>query len=285
MDVPKPGVGYWEKLKAKSAHNIITPPLPELKSNTPTQIEFKSSPKKVIDITDIPEIKVTNDLSFENELVKETYKILKSGKWNWDLKNSSFEGSLDLKVSKSCINRALNIFEAVIRVMEKRGHKILIEKDYRDRSVTCFVNNEEKVFVTLVEFTSFKGKLDKFGGKVFEPTSKLILMNNNWFDDVTYPKTLTDGKTQKIESRLGLWVLGLKVAAKHEKIKRLDREELSRKLLEIERIHKEDKAKVKRLDKMMGIWKSTKEIQDFITDMRESGFSDVYFLSMAECLY
>lgn len=166
-----------------------------------------------------------------------------------------FAGTLDVRVTPSCLNRALRIYETIFRECEKR--KITIKLDNYNRTMICF--NDVEITIRVRERIQRRLESEKqqwsFGFNSYAPTGILVLEIDETSDDGSIRKNFKDSAKKKVEDQLNEFFISVykfsyilrlrkeKRDKEHEKYLLLI-EEQKRKELEIQR-EKEQIAKLK----------------------------------------
>lgn len=294
LQIPLPGRGYWQK-KARRKR----PPLPPLKGAEPFVIHkikphetLEMSPEEneeiqaMLNFEKLPEnrIQVASQLRSPHPLVDLTNEFLSQSQ------NDNFgrlwiprKKCLNVSVSRQSINRAMRIFDALIKGFEKRKMKISVRDDQETEVVVLGepvkMRLEEKMRQRERQLTSEeKIKFLQYGwiSNRYEyiPTGKLSLKIDGWGDGLR--KLWSDGKTRRLEDCLNDFVIGIiKMAAyKREWHRAREREEMERqekerqRLEKIERI-KAEKERVLALEKKASDWHKSKQIREYIEAVKQ----------------
>lgn len=160
LNIPTPPMGYWAKIAA--GHKIGIPPLPADKSAkrlttnlnevtpgeedkidiTPQENRFKVREKE-IESGDTSAFIVPAVLYAKDSLIFDTKENYRNTDDNPYIQRnpykSKIKSTLNLYVSEDSLNRALLIYETIIKALRYRGHNILI----RDNQTFAVINNEE----------------------------------------------------------------------------------------------------------------------------------------------
>lgn len=167
LNIPTPPVGYWAKKVA--GHKIEIPPLPadssakrlttNLKEATPNkeekiditpQVNRYRVREKEIESGDTSVFIVPEVLYAKDPLIIDTKEKYRNTEDNSYLQRNPYQSkiksTLNLFVSKDSLNRALLIYETVIKALRYRGHDILIQDDQ-----TFAVVNNEKIEIRIAE--------------------------------------------------------------------------------------------------------------------------------------
>lgn len=305
MNIPTPGVGYWQKVKAGA--KIDRPKLPKkgeellVKHIGHTQeyatfIERKEDIKlRNIQRDHEYKIKVSEQLRNPHPLVEQAYKVLKNlweNKSSWGNSREKDpvyhldDDMIDIRVSKSSAHRALCIMDAVI--------KALISEEY---SVTCgikwrkhthvMIDGEaigfrlhEHIRQILHEKTEEEIKHEKKGRYSNTPkydhipTGKLALTIEYYY---LPRKSWKDTEKHRLEDCLDEFIDVLKMAAAQSKIeteKRLVEERKRQEEQECRRLQVERRAKeIERfelLEKDANDWQRSQIIKNYIDVLEAS---------------
>jgi len=209
-NIPLPKTGYWSKLKFNK--KVIKTKLPKQDDNPQISLE-KSNPqlytgdnplsKLALRKNEILQAKglnltVPDKLSKPHHLItstKEYYKQVeiarKKGGWGHQVDNSK---ALSISVADNLYPRAFRLMDSLLKLLEKRGHKILTDRH------TEVVIKGQSYSIRLNE----KNKKVKRESNYSWETSDLVPTGNLCLKvDHIYPiKEWSDGKTKKLEDRL-----------------------------------------------------------------------------------
>lgn len=183
--------------------------------------------KKEIETKHSRLLKVSKKLSKPHPLI---YKKLKY--WEESKKDRSHnfrENPLLIRVTEKNELRALRFMDALIKLLEARGHSIK-KKNYETVAVVFDIQIE----IYLREANKRIPSNEKYGTADYIPTGILVLKINRWYRE----KEWKDGKTQTIEDRLSEIVARLEIDALEE-IEQNKRHELDRIRYEEEKLLKE----------------------------------------------
>lgn len=151
LDIPKPYPGYWRQVDV--GNGVQPPPLPEIRQGIPkdvviypnqTKLALQAHPSELlakIESEKLPanHIAISQNLLDAHPLVNRTRQILEKTQPHPDglLLNPRRQQCLDICVSRSTLNRAMRILDALSRALEERGHSIEISN--KDSNPTVFV--------------------------------------------------------------------------------------------------------------------------------------------------
>ncbi|WP_324715285.1 hypothetical protein U7230_07785 [Carboxydochorda subterranea] len=133
MEVPRPGRGYWQRVAV--GQHLKPAPLPPPKSpQTPTACVIRAPTQQrretPVQKETAPEVTVQSKLNAPHPLVRSTLDALR--RWTPDrdglLRVRGAEGSLDVAVSPSSVDRAMRILDALLKAVESRGGRVLVRR-------------------------------------------------------------------------------------------------------------------------------------------------------------
>jgi hypothetical protein len=281
LNIPLPEVGYWQKLQYNKP--VIRKKLPK---GNPSGVEKtdlsereeihnpQNSPISRIrrlrkSYTELNQdiFKVQSKLTNPDKLIVEAQKTLideKAGIWSNGLINTRY-GQIEIKVSPSNVNRALRIFNSLIKLLRLRSHDVMI----RNQRTYAIIEGEE-IEIALREKLRVEKSLDRnsWSTNNYYPTDKLIL-KIGWL----YIKEFMDGKNT-LEELLPDILAHLEYRGQKEKEDRIQREIESAKQQERDRIRKEQEArKNKELDDVRNLfnesttWHKSTILNNFIQEV------------------
>ncbi len=161
LNIPTPPVGYWEKLK--HGKNPEKSPLPKKMADSKQSTELCEREivlTPLLNRTKIRESEIVNDdisifkvpevLYAKDPLIMDTIEKFRNESENLYLKRNPYKvktgPSLDVSVSDKSLNRALLIFETIIRGLRSRGGDIKIKDN-----LTYAVINSEEIQISITE--------------------------------------------------------------------------------------------------------------------------------------
>jgi hypothetical protein len=263
MDIPLPQAGYWAKIKYGKKVKAI--PLPDLKPNG--KIEYVLNPRfdkiKVIRPTNLPEIKIIDDLKNLHPILKTAVRYINGDKTEW-------MDTLLLNVSENNRNRALRILDAIFKELEKSGYIIDLERKLRVR-IPMAVDNDIKIQFDLRERTNMKRIEESQNNykkveNVFNGLLELRLYIWGW----DLKKTFTDNPKNKVEDYLPEFIHNMILGFQRKKEdiieKEAERREQARinKLAEIAQHKKEEEQRkagiLQNMASQLKIYNSVKEL-------------------------
>ena len=295
LNIPKPGLGYWAKKQA--GKRVRQTPLPKLnpgnlasytiRKKAPMIIETESETirqHRKFEDQSKNRIVVKSTLRSPHPLVQQSQSHLNSARPDQYDKLSVGRDCLDIAVGKESIHRALLIMDVLLKALEKRGYNISLSDSHKE---TTSVNiHGEQIRFGLFETSRkvMKSKENKeirdhfFTPWYYVTTGILSLRIHEYFCD---EKSLSDGKSQRLESSLNNFVLMLVKTAERKKIRhqelveerRVSQEKAQRKE---EVRHKEQKEveMVQQLFDNAVSWNKCKLDRGYIAAVRENSDGD-----------
>ena len=224
LNVPVPGVGYWRKIEV--GEDLPKQKLPDVPPNFQT---YHIISKHIHDYELVISEEAQKRIDYENELVNKIVVPGKRGFLHLLLKKTEIslkllhtrsnilvsreaEGIFNITVSKSEMNRAFRILNALVRELEQRKFPV-----YIDRGLI-----KVKIFGQEIGF-SLKEKnrrieLPQKPGSYYKeydslPTGILILSIENVNVDHTIRKNFTDNYAGKVEAKLNEFMIALLVCS------------------------------------------------------------------------
>jgi len=288
MNIPKPGLGYWAKIRhGKRVRRI---PLPPLKPGDPESYTIRGAedkelnlPQSALDEHRIFESKPVNHIEVKSTLRKAhplvsqaMHELSSRSKDQYSRQGRPFK-CLDVEVGKDSLHRALRIMDALLKALERRGYTVSIKGEYgRDTVVT--INGVDVSFgiiegVRRIQNPKKKKDVYDFSYSPYEYilTGKLTLRVKEYHSKT---KTISDGKEQRLENCLNRFVLMLIKASEYKKAHSAWLEE-QHAIWEEERKQTEqvklDREQEERSTKLLFdgavTWSRCKQVRDFISDL------------------
>lgn len=247
MLVPVPGRGYWAKKEVgRSPRPTRLPTLPansgddkrELRVHrreAPDAAELAREEPSRIEVV-VPEVLVD-----PHPLVARTVRAFRGGRSTHDgFLSSKTPDCLSVTATMACIDRAMRIYDALIRAIEERGYVVDVEKHRRQGYTepehrTVVLLDGEKVEIALIEVTKRierkrEGLTDPSPKYETIPSGRLSAVIREQFGG-TRQRWVDDAK-RTLESQLGSFIHGLAEAAVAFKEFRRAQEDRERKQLE-----------------------------------------------------
>jgi hypothetical protein len=293
MNIPKPPPGYWQQIQF--GRSPERPPLPELQSDTPSEVIVKpqqavvpswlQNPALVAQIDDerkpANRVRVADALRNPHPLVRETKAKLERMRPNgYGIVNARLNSpTLDVRVSKPALHRALCIMDALIKALETRGYKIKVAK--HDYVHTWIMVGTEELDVYLIEKSDRSDRpLTKEEQKkppsaiydrwIFTPSGKLTFVIDEHWSEVA-KKRWGDKPGMLLEDQLNEIVIGLITAAEGRRLLTLKRQEADHQRKEAERRRQEqarlreaEQARRIELEQQVTCWRRSQDLGAFV---------------------
>jgi hypothetical protein len=303
LEIPVPGRGYWQ-MKKKGLQIPVPPLRPAKKLNaTGAYIHRMSKPRMdgeqdhetcdLITAEKLPENKITVPPSLDSphSLIAITQRSLIGAKVDdRGLKQLRARGCLDIRVGQDSIDRAILIMDTLVKALATRGFDISVAKEL-PFSTSISVMDEVIQFALNEDLNRTERKLtvaqikDKekhpwmYSRQEYDYSPNGILSLRIKDDDsLNTRKTWSDGRRQRLEECLNLFVGGLikaAIAIKHLHAERERRElqwqEERRQREESERIRREEEEKMKVLDREVASWQRSQQIRLYIDAVKKWG--------------
>lgn len=303
LSVPVPGRGHWAKL-AHGHPGTEKPTLPKLEKVPviyrcpPAQKPHRNGNRsdhefvaiaRLLDSGELKPPSIDPTYSF-HPLVSTTASRLRSSSRKSEsgiLEPREF-GGLDVKVSESMLDRALQVMEKVISVLERLGHTVTVSGENHtlasiegehvrfsiEEPVQRIVTSKARVPNPTDRWDYDETVTHELGGKLV-----LLILTHTW-GQFEQRKRWSDGKIQRVESLVEDFVAGLlrtAVSLRRQKEQR-DREETARKRQEEERARLRDliqveEKKLEELNNWMDNWERAGRMRRFIEAYAEQSRS------------
>lgn len=303
MRVPTPGLGYWRR--KERGYTVRKTPLPKLPLSTPQDLKEVTFRKRSIPVdgTEQPSGPVVEQQAFESmeenrvavlatlndphPLVARTVIALRKAKPDSQGYLVSKVGDLlDLRVSLATADRAMCIFDALLKALDSRGFATSVRRTSEQSATVVRVAGEdisialsERIDKEEVKSTSIAAeRVSRWSTPRFEsiPTGQLSLsITTGWSDGIR--RTWADGKKQRVEDCLNAFIVGLVAAAEAEGLRRLEREEWQRnrraeeerRVVEARR-KEEEAAWTRALDHAVDQWLTARHLRGYIDAVRQA---------------
>jgi hypothetical protein len=293
--IPLPGRGYWAKKKA--GQDVKQPSLPPLKEKIVLHKPTPAPPApKLSDLGTPAELGIVEQLerasgefelkrgSLSHPLIVQARAAFKDAKVGNHEILWTRETSLDIRVSKDSLDRALRIMAGLISIIENAGFSVSVEDRDRKQQTVAKIYGEgirfglvEKIDRIDVVAPPEGGMLErvlKYGGKPVAavPSGKLsITVWTSWGSD---RRRWSDGKSP-LEEQLSRIVAGLIRFALTDRAKERERaaEERERKRrteewAQLEATVKAEKSKVRALEEAAANWIRAEKVRSFVSAAR-----------------
>jgi hypothetical protein len=287
LQIPLPGRGYWAKKEFGKPVNKM--PLPDAE-NLPIVHRFKEMASQNAQVpapepepTD-PEyqrilqvesrIVVADPAAPRHKLVIATAKSLRIAKPdNRGIVQASWnENVLNIRVSKNSIDRALNIMNAIIMLLESEQFTVAVKSERHGATAHVFGHH---VPFSIVEKTRQMGRKEvtrysyTHTEMEYQPSGDLeFRAADEYYGD----KTIRDGKTQKLENLISKSVGAILreardrvISAEKQRLREIEeRKRAQERAALAEKITEEEK-KVQDLDAWVNSWERAQKMRDFIS--------------------
>lgn len=236
LNIPKPGLGYWAKLR--HGKKVRQTPLPDIVEGDPETYTIKGSmdanlnlstslieKQKGYEANPSNKITVNNVLRNPHPLIHQTLhrkKVRDSASLHeWE----NLPPGVNISVSDDSYSRALRIMDALIKGLEKRGHVVRATRGYGGYTAVTIEGEELKFDIFEFSRKIQNPKHSEYSNSsqtILEPTGRLSLRIQDFYWG---RKTVSDGKVKQLEDRLNKFVLILVEASEVLKIHRKERAE------------------------------------------------------------
>lgn len=279
-NIPLPKAGYWSKVKYNK--KVAKLPLPKSKDITiPIELSIReenevrgthsnsirAKVRREIEKDSKLNFAVSDKLSNPHVLIRKTKMDLKDKKpreWgNGQGLLIPSQGVLNISVSRKSLSRALKIMDRLIKLLEKRGHKIEVG------STTNVIIDGESVKIRLKEMVKrVVVKDSRWNDTELVPTGVLSFRADaHWFSEQMWKES----SNKPLEDQLSKILISLETRAMESKARGLEFEEQNRKWKEERRIEKEaEKRKTDEQEKTIELfqiasrWNKAKELREYI---------------------
>ncbi len=271
--IPLPKVGYWSKVAFGKTVEIAPLPVYAKSKLKVKKSNFSKNNQliivKKIEKKMIPDISVKKNLTKPHAVTVKTREGLKRSRTDEYGMKKPWRGGFDLRVSKVNERRALLIIDTLCKWFEKNSIKIY--QPFEESTTTEVVIDGQSIRIKIEEKSKLTAKIltERWGNydyytREYTPTEQLSLVIDNYCWGCGIRKVWRDGKTSKVEEKLGEFVSALFQHAEYEKQEELRREAEK---LEWERQRKEKKYNeaCEKLEKQM-----LDELKKQSTDLKQS---------------
>jgi len=298
LRVPTPPRGYWNKMAAgQRVKRTPLPTLPASVTTAATTVTFRQPPKvAAVDADDAtgpvaeqqryeaqPEhrITVTAQLQDPHPLVAKTVLALRKAKPDEEGHLVERGGScLALDATMGTIDRALRLYDALIKALESRGYRVqIIPGEHRPATVVHI--GSEQVPLAIVEPVHRAAVPPKDPTRwepkryTYTPSDRLVLAVQE--DYLNVRGRWSDTAKRRLEDLLNDIVVGLVENAEAMRRRREERERQQRereaaeqrRLVEAQRKQREA-VRVRALEQEMRRWRKSRAVRDYVTAMREA---------------
>lgn len=281
LNVPVPGVGYWQKLEA--GEKLERKRLPDIPPTHPTEHTIrKNEPSYEFEISEevnaliekeknpASKIIVQDKRGSTHILIRRTEQSLeKSYRYSGMLCSQQAEDILKISVSPIEKGRVFRILNTLISELEGRGYLVYIDKSFlcvRIFGVNLkFSLNEKMKQVRLKTESPYSRQYD------LVPSGILALSIEDFYSDYPLLRNFLDIKSVKLENRLNEFIIALLIASqayiaqeKHWEEKRKVYQEEERKRNAIIQEIENEKKKLQELKKNIKKFHSSNLIREYI---------------------
>jgi len=271
--IPVPKMGYWQKIRYGKSPSKT--PLSPDKSNEVVAINILPRSKENIEpILIVKEtIIVPETIDKFHPLVQQTRKLF-TKKHEYKGRTRSFrdETALNIGVSMEQLPRSYRIMDTILKVLERHGAKVGIEKESEYKTNTYAELDGEKVRFSLDELMKMiKTEPSKYGytSHEFVSKGKLVLRIKEYVGGCQ--SKWTEGENGRLEDKLASFINGLSLAAAYIKKsnKEFEERELRRQEQEREAARKrlaaeEERERGQALEQQAVNWQKSRLIYDLI---------------------
>lgn len=290
LQIPLPGRGYWTK--KEFGKPVEQTPLPiatnlpvvrkmkeeYLKARKEDQIPVDESDPELVRIATMRTTLVpVSEKPTLHKTVSETRQAMKEAHVDSRgiLIRPNGKRTLDIRVSKKMLDRAIRIMNAFIVKIESEGITVVPETTQRDSENICANVFGQTVNFGIVERSLQKNKREdkrySWTSYVYDYEPSGLLEFHVAGYSYYGGKTWRDGKTRKLENLLGEFVAELMLEGRRKRIaaeeRQKEEEERRRKEEEVEKLAKlvkEEEKKVQELNLWVKRWARAKRMRRFI---------------------
>jgi hypothetical protein len=287
MMIPVPGRGYWAKKEVgRAPRPTRLPTLPASADKREIRVRRREAPTAVEASREEPmaiEVVVPEILSDPHLLVAKTVKAFRGGGSRHDgYLMAKTPDCLAVHATMASIDRAMRIYDAVIKAIEERGHVVEVQKYKRENYTepqyrTVVLVDDEAVEIEITETIRRierprQGTSDPYPKYEFVPSGQLSLAIQNGTQS-----RWSDRAKHTLESQLGRFIHGVAVAAVELKEACRRREEYERQELEAQRREWEESerrraeaGRVRALNAAIDRMHSARWVREYLTQLQEN---------------
>jgi hypothetical protein len=300
--IPTPPRGYWAKVAVGQRMKRL--PLPKLpaamRGNAETVIVFHQPPRpapKEMALQQVeddspagvrrrfeaaPENRIVVPAILEqpHPLVAGSVLLLRKAKVDEDLRlRTRGMKCVALKVTLSAVDRALRLYDALLKALESRGHRVALVTKDNETTTVVYIDGEQvgleiQEQVTRTEVPPLKPQTGWYSKKyVWEPTGRLTIALTESYLSVR--GKWSDGTRQNLDEMLNDIVVGLGDAAdaiksRREAFERAERERQAAeaKRREVEERARRERAKARTLQQEVRYLQQSLAVRDYVDSMR-----------------
>ena len=290
LEIPTPGVGYWQK--KEFGKKTVQTKLPDPDRGDTLRLWayrfLPGEPPPQKPVREIPEyeaherrpenrIYVPETLANPHKLVARAEKALRNGqvdhRYGWTFPKQ--RPCLDMQISPGCLDRALRLMDALLKSLETRGISVEVQQKEYEKATTFAILKDERIGFGVFE-SPCKGLREDFWSKKMVdgmvPSGRLVLrIRSQWGGDQFQ---LRDQKKATIEERLNDFVIALHCEAirlkeyrTEQEQRRLDEMERQRREAEERRRQEEEARKFRELESYIVNWRMARDIREFLAEL------------------
>jgi hypothetical protein len=280
LSVPKPGPGYWRRKEC--GYKVARPPLPEVKqipflvSHVPTQ----PSSKPTTYSENPPILKSAAATTRRHPLVVQTERAFVKGtpdNYGRIRARDLRLPRLNLKVTKTCLGRALHFMDELLKLLEANNMTIRVGSEHDASKTVVTIEGEqlticlkEAVRTTTRELTPMERRdherhpslYPRDYAPAFESTNRFTFEIESYSDG---PRTWTDRKKGPLEECLFPIANALLIAAAYAKRARAEREAERKRREREERRRWRHQQRVERLRNNMASWEEAQRVRAYLS--------------------
>ncbi|HEY0468577.1 MAG TPA: hypothetical protein VGC79_30490 [Polyangiaceae bacterium] len=238
LDVPIPGRGYWARVT--NGQKVKQPKLPKARADTRTEYTIaKHEPRVATATVDVPDVRISDSLLGAHPIVTRIKSELGRGGRGGDYLRGNYEASFS--VTKAEQQRALLIFDALLKALESRGHLAQFDApkdaEWGTYKLSVKIGDEaielcmaEPMQATKHEIPVGSSKREEILARLTHPrtsapSGRLRLRAREGYSPT---RSWSDGGTRGLEDILGRVVSALEDFSRQVHAQRLEREESNR---------------------------------------------------------
>jgi hypothetical protein len=303
LNVPRPGLGYWERLRR--GQKPRRPPLPPRPADTPEEYVSERRVKPVLDASEKTEfelaaasekadsnrIQVPPGLTDPHRLIAQAEKRLRHGRADSRglIVTRKTGEQLEIQVGRQSLDRAFRVMDTLVKAFESRGYTVSAGSG-ESKSLSVVVLGEQVSFwleellsVTERQLTIAQQKEKERSPWMYsrpeydyKPSGLLALkVGAKVYDGIR--RTWADATKHTVETSLNSFIAGVVRAAERQRAERLERETWERKRREEEQVRLEaqrrqeaERQRVEDLKQHIDRWDRSHRIRAYVAEMREN---------------
>ena len=301
LKVPRPGMGYWQRLKWGKV--VAKPPLPALRDGESEEhvsqryaklgLEPGTSNEFVVlaDGEKHPANRITvpESLVEPHSLAVKAEKCLRhAGTDQFGLLRPRATGRLTIRVSRASLDRALRVMDTLLKALEARQYKVSVDSGENGHTSALVLGEAvpfwiEEIVDPVERPLTAKERQEKekyswmhtrpYYNQV--PSGRLALkIGSAPYTGIR--RTVADSEKRRLEDSLNKFVEVVVLGAEKQKSERLEKERREREWKERERLRLEEqrrqeleRQRLEILTRQVDDWDRSRRIRKFIAEMRE----------------